>query len=158
MIKAYRSQAYDAPKSFRTRARAADKSQACHYLPLDRGIPPGGTYECGHCHYMEETSEYSYALNNGLMREVGQRGIHSNIDAIPIRQMGTDGVFAGRPDRGTVYDLGVQLQPAYPIHPLSHLGYVRRPREKNGNYDPGMQPLFIDTYQSGNEKGYDEEF
>ena len=157
MIKAYRSQAYDAPRNLRTRTK--DKNnQTVHYLPLDRGIPPGGTYECGHCHYMEETSEYSYALNNGLMREVGQRGVHSNIDAVPIRAMTTDGVFASRPDRGTVYDLGVQYQPAYPIHPLSTLAYIRRPIEQHGNYDPQQRPLFIDTYQSQNEKGYDEVF
>ena len=157
MIKAHRSQAYDAPKTFRTRAKAADK-QTVHYLPLDRGIAPGGTYEGGHTHYMEETQEYSYALNHGLMHEVGQRGVHSNIDAIPVRNMSVDGVFSNRPDRGTVYDLGVQYQPAYPIHPLSTLGYTKRPIEQHGNFDPQQRPLFIDTYQSQNEAGQDEQF
>ena len=158
MINAYRSQAYDAPKTFRTRAKAADKSQTVHHLPLDRGIAPGGTVESGHSHYMEETSEYSYALNTGLMREVGQRGVHSNIDAIPIRPMAADGVYAARPDRGTMYDLGVQYQPAYPIHPLSTLAYIKRPIEDHGNFDPQQRPLFIDSYQSQNQKGQDEVF
>ena len=158
MIKAYRSQAYDAPKSFRTRAKAADKSQAATYLPLDRGIPPGGTYEGGHTHYMEETQEYSYGLNTSLMHEVGQRGIHSNIDQIPTRSMTADGVYAARPDRGTMYDLGVQYQPARAFDPLSTLAYIKRPIERHGNFDPHQRPLFIDTYQTQNQKGQDEFF
>ena len=155
MIKPQRNQAYDAPRTFRTRAKEKDKGQVTHYLPLDRGIPPGGTDAQGYTHYMQETSEYSFALNNSLMHEVGQRGVHSNIDAIPIRQMGTDGVFATRPDRGTVYDLGTQYQPAYPIHPLSTLAYTKRPIEQHGNFDPAQRPLFIDTYQTQNENGYE---
>tara|TARA_B100000073_G_scaffold194156_1_gene160745 strand:- start:825 stop:1154 length:330 start_codon:yes stop_codon:yes gene_type:complete len=94
---------------------------------------------------MPETQERSYALNSSIMREVGQRGVHSNIDLLPIRNMSADPVYAARPDRGTMYVLDHQLQPAYPIHPLSVMAYEAKPREDRGNFC-APKPFYIDTY------------
>ena len=108
--------------------------------------PPGIPERDGGGMMMEETQERSYALNHQLMREVGQQGVHSNIDAIPIRRMNMDAVFAERPDRGTTYRLGWQLAPCYPFHPLSKMAYSSKPMENMGNIDPAMRPLTIDSY------------
>ena len=156
MNKPPRNSAYNQRASFASRKKSQDKS-AYHLLPYERGLPPGGTYECGKCHDLELVQEYTFATAPGLMQSTGFQGTHSNTDEIPIRNMATDGIFDLRPDRGTVYDLGTQLNPAYALHPLSTLAY--NPKiERDGNYDPEQRPFMIDTYHTGNERGDDEFF
>ena len=139
-----RHSAYDARASFKVRKQ--DQSQSARKFLGNLNTPPGIPSRDGGGQMMEETQERSYALNQQLMREVGMRGVHSNIDAIPARRMDTDAVFAERPDRGTCYRLDWQLQPAYPIHPLSKLGYSSKPMENLGNFDSTQVPLTIDNY------------
>ena len=149
----YRNNAYDAPARFATRRSA--KSHQSHIFLQNLNQPPGLTEELnnGQGHYMTQTQERSYALNNSQMREVGQRGVHSLIDVLPIRDMGVDGVFAARPDRGTMYRLDWQLAPCVPIHPLSVMGYAQRAREGRP-FDPQQRLLYIDTYD---RQWYDDE-
>ena len=137
---AYRNSAYDAPANFRTRKLDKDRQGTNIKCP-----PSFGDCDDGYGNFMPETQERSYALNHSLLREVGQRGAHSNIDCLPIRNMSGDPVFAARPDRGTMYVLDHQLQPAYPFHPNSVMAYEPKPREDRGNFTE-PKPFYIDTY------------
>ena len=139
-MRPHRNSAYDARASFGTRTREHNTAPSLKLKPSP-GIPD----EDGHGMFMDETQERSYGLNHSLMREVGQRGVHSNIDALPIRSM-SDGVYAARPDRGTTYCLDWQLQPAYPFHPLSTMAYQAKPKEDRGNVNPVQTPFFISNY------------
>ena len=144
--KALRNSAYDARPNFT--ARTKGKNNAPTFKGNLTG-PPGIPEKDGHGMFMDETQERSYALNTSLMHEIGDRAAHSNMDCTPIRSMSGphgDGVFAARPDRGTTYALGWQLQPAHPFHPLSTMAYMRKPMENLGNIDPAQRPLFIDSY------------
>ena len=140
----YRNSAYDTGRFPHRRVREKEQN-GCGGTVIG---PPtfGWPEEDGHGMFMVKTQERSYGLNHALLREVGQRGAHSNIDAIPIRNMSVDGVFNARPDRGTCYVTDWQLQPAYPFHPLSVMGYDKKPTENRGCFDPEQKPFFISTY------------
>ena len=139
-----RHSGYDARANFRVRKQ--DKNEQAQVFLGNLSKPPGIPERDGGGQFMEETQERSYALNFQLMREVGYQGAHSNTDALPIRRMDKDAVFAERPDRGTCYTLDWQLNPCYPIHPLSKMGYSSKPMENLGNIDPRQRPLTIDNY------------
>ena len=144
--KPWRNSAFDAGPSMRVRKKEKD-GVGVRFKGNLVG-PPGIPEKDGHGLFMDETQERSYALNYNLLRECGFQGAHSNLDAKPIRRMDSDGVFAARPDRGTTYQFGVQLQPAFPFHPLSKMAYSSKPMENLGNIDPRQRPHTIDTYHS----------
>ena len=147
MNKAYRNSAYDNPNASR-RVRTKEKDHSAVTQLGNLHVPPGVSDHCGHLGdlYMEQTQQNSYALNHGLMREVGQQGVHSLLDVYPNRHMGHDATFAARPAAGTEYVLDWQLQPAEPFHPLAAHMYIKRPIEQNGNYDPAQRPFMFSTY------------
>ena len=142
--KPWRNSAFDAGPSMR--ARKKEKDNVGVRFKGNLVGPPGIPEREGHGMFMDATQEGSYAKNFQLLRECGFQGAHSNLDVKPIRRMNTDGVFAARPDRGTTYQFGVQLQPAYPFHPLSKMAYSSKPMENLGNIDPRQRPLTIDSY------------
>jgi hypothetical protein len=144
--RAWRNSAYDSGPRFAVRKK--DQSGQSEVFKGNLSVPPGIPPEDGEGYFMHETQERAYALNHGLMREVGMMGVHSNRDQIPTRSMANDGVFAARPDRGTTYMLDWQLQPAYPFHPMSTMAYTPRPMENMGHIDPLQRPFAVDTYQS----------
>lgn len=143
----WRNSAYDVAPNFAGTVKR-DKQMVAQRFKGNLVGPPGIPERQGHGLFMEETQERAYALNYSLLRECGFQGAHSNLDTKPIRRMSADGVFAARPDRGTTYQLGWQLQPAYPFHPLGKMARHTKPMENLGNIDPQQKPLTIDSYHS----------